>query len=416
MIATALLAGALLLMMMRTNRPEDSGRSVASGGNRPTAGRSESEASTSDAAPKTKVANRDRGPVAATHPPQRLREFILPEVKIEGLGLEEALRKLYATYQDACIRSGEHPLPLEFTVPPGNKHRLNLRLAEQNFNSSVHLLAALCGMKVSRDDLEYRFEPIAEESKLAQQAMRVSPDLSARLLAMAGLDPETRMPFTEIAAALGLELDASTRLSLTASGVLNMESASFSDVSALTALVKSADEQRPLQHKFTSHLLELSPDYQGTLPDLSVMAASERLLFLRNMAQKIGVTVSTFPTCTAKSGQDTTVEVTRELIAEKEGIVGEFESHQTGHILKIRSDSLGFGHDLSVHYTDTTGALDPVTLRPIINRRTDISDTGFSGDNNTRISVQTRPDGSKTLFLLTSEMIDATGRPIRPLD
>ncbi len=415
-IAIALLAGAVILGFMILHREGTSSESGNAGQARAASSHGKAETSGTGFSMKTKATDRDPELARATHQPHRLREFMLPEVVIDGMPLEEALGKLYSAYQDACFRSGETPLALSFVVPSGGGKKLKLKLTRNNFNSSVHLLAALSGMKANRNGTEYRFERIANEHKAAKQSLDVPPDLSSRLQELAGIDPENRVPLSGILATLGLDLDPATKVSLKASGRVEIESADTADASAIAALLRTMSEQRPTQHKFTSHLLELSPEFQGALPDLAVMTGSERQLFLRNMAQKIGVTLSTFPSGTARSGQDMTIEIGGELIAEKEGTPGVFETHDTGHLLKIHGDSLGFGHDLAVHYTHTTGELDPQTRRPVIDRRTDISDAGFSGDQNTRISVQTRSDGSKTLFLITAEMIDATGMPIRPKD
>lgn len=305
---------------------------------------------------------------------------------------------------------------LTFTVPAGNVRKLQVKLLRNNFNSSVHLLASLSGLKASRHGVEYRFELTANEQRPAKQALNVGPDLGSKLQELAGLDPENKMPLSDVLTALGLELDPSTRVSLMASGLLDIDSASTADVSAITALVKSIAEQPRLQHKFTAHLCELEPESLAVIPALATMTEAERTLFLRDLMQKKGAAVSTFPTVTTKSGQEATIEIGGQLIAPKDGVDGTFETHQTGHVVKIHGDTLGFGHDLSVQYTDTTGEIDSKTMKPVINRRTDISDAGFSGDHNTRISIQTRPDGSKTLFLITSEMIDNTGMAIRSTD
>ncbi|RYD73411.1 MAG: hypothetical protein EOP84_21575 [Verrucomicrobiaceae bacterium] len=365
---------------------------------------------------RTKSANRGQDLAKATHSPQRLREFVLSEVAIEGLALEEALEKLRAAYQDACLRTGEKPLLLVFTVPAGTDRKLHIKLPRENFSSSVHLLATLSGMKAIRNGTEYRFEPIASDHKAVARSVRVAPDFSSVLQEMAGIDPENRMPLREILTALGLDLDPSTRLSLNASGVLQIDSSITADAAAITTLIESTAKQKPFQHKFTARLCELTPESQVIIPETSVITEAERLQFQKQLSQKAGVTQTTLPSVTNKSGREAEIVVGTELIWEKDGVPGEFEKQLLGHVVKVHGEALGFGHDVSFQYTNTTGDIDPVTKKPVINRRTDISNTGFSGDQTTRVSVQTRPDGSRVLFLLDSEMIDVTGRPIRPKD
>ncbi len=57
--------------------------------------------------PRTKVINREPAGPRATHSPERLKDFMLPEVAIEGLTLDEALGKLMEVYDDTCRKSGE---------------------------------------------------------------------------------------------------------------------------------------------------------------------------------------------------------------------------------------------------------------------------------------------------------------------
>ncbi len=114
-----------------------------------------------------------------------------------------------------------------------------------------------------------------------------------------------------------------------------------------------------------------------------------------------------------RSGQSATIEFTRELIYPVDESGEKFEKHHIGKILSVEGSLLGFGNEVKFNYTDTTGGLDPSTGKPFIDKRTDVSDVGFSTDGGTRIVTQTRPDESRTLILLTSELIDATGRPIK---
>ena len=74
---------------------------------------------------------------------------------------------------------------------------------------------------------------------------------------------------------------------------------------------------------------------------------------------------------------------------------------------------LGLGHKVDVNYTDTTGSVDPATGEASITERAAIHSNGFSGDSATRVQVQTRPDGSRAVLLVTPMLTDPTGRPAR---
>jgi hypothetical protein len=42
--------------------------------------------------------------------------------------------------------------------------------------------------------------------------------------------------------------------------------------------------------------------------------------------------------------------------------------------MQVRGDALGFGHELGLNYTDTTGEVDAATGKANINKRIDITD------------------------------------------
>ncbi len=371
---------------------------------------------------RTKLGNREPAGPRATHAPERLKEFMLPEIAIDGLTLGEALRKLMGVYENACRKSGESPLRLVFDVPPGATRKLQLRLGGRNFTSSVQLLAALSGMTASRSGLTYQFKPLIDEPKTVSRSIRVPPDMSSLLIELTGIetgakspfetDVTPRIPVDELFRKLISDLDPSTRLSLTASGILNLETTSTADAAAVSALIQGIS-QKPLQHKFTSMVVNLAAGAEWTPPDVSQMTDAQLQLFMRGMAQTQGTELTTLPSITSKKGQSATVEIIREWIVPKDDSGEAFETHDVGQVMHIQGSALGFGHDIAFDYTDSTAEVDPETGKPSFAKRIDVKDSGFSSDNGTRFVVQTRPDGSKSVVLVTSTMIDATGRAVR---
>jgi hypothetical protein len=71
------------------------------------------------------------------------------------------------------------------------------------------------------------------------------------------------------------------------------------------------------------------------------------------------------------------------------------------------------GHHVDVNFADTTGEVDDATGEAAITERAAVRGNGFAGDSATRVQVQTRPDGSRVVLLLTPTLIDPTGRPAR---
>ena len=370
---------------------------------------------------RTKAATREIAGPRATHAPERLKEFILPEVAIDGLTLSEALKKLTGVYEETCRKTGETPLRLTFDIPSGKVKKLQLRLSSRNFNASVQLLATFAGMSVSRDKLQYRFMPFANERKPIKVVSQVAPDFAHTLSWQTSQETGEHSPFeinlpkqsiTELIRASGLDLDPSTRLSLSSSGSLNLETTSTADAALVSALARNLSEGRPIQQKHEAKIVELPANADWTPPDLAQLTNAELQSLMRGIAEKQGAELMTLPSVTNRSGQDGTIEIVRDFISPKDGSETEFETRQVGKVMHVRGDTLGFGHNLTFDYTDTTGGIDPATGKPRFEKRTDLAESGFSSDGGTQFAIQTRPDGTKTIMLITSTLIDATGRPV----
>ncbi|MES2920046.1 MAG: hypothetical protein V4819_00765 [Verrucomicrobiota bacterium] len=374
---------------------------------------------------RTKASHRGAMPAAATHSPARLGEFILPPLVIEGLTLEEGLRKLLAAYQDACLKSGEASLPLTFSVPPEASRRLRVHLKSQSFRTSVRILATLAGMDANRSGLAYRFEPLTTGGKSGKETVGVSPDFQSILNEMGGAarnpssDPfvdepmPARKSIAECFAALGLEFDPATRVSLGASGELSFENASAADAAAIKTLAGLISSEPRVQIKFDTKIVELKAGTDWAPPDLSQMDDSQVQLLMRDFAQRAGTELQVMPSATAKNGQDTAIEITREIIYPTNDAGDVFEKRDVGHVLKIQGGQLGFGQDVSFNYTDTKlEGFDPANVKKPIFSKKEIASSRFYNDGGTGFTLLIHSDGSKTLVLMTAQQIDATGRPI----
>jgi hypothetical protein len=372
---------------------------------------------------RTKRAIRAHTSNVRTHSPERLREFMMPLVEIEGLALEPALQKLMATYRDACLKAGETALPLTFSIPPNANRKLNVRLRAQNFSVSVGILAALSGAKMERRGLEYRFELIADEHKAIKKTLPVPSNFASRLVGMGHEVPDPadpfaesmeRRPIREAFAELGLELDPSTRLSLGASGELIMESSSAGDTAVITALTRLLAERNPAQMKHETKVLQLPADTNWSPPDSSVMDDAQVQMLMRKLAVTKGTTLTTLSSVTNKSEQSATIEIVREVSYPTDFGSTEFESRNVGVVLDVKGSLIGFGGEMDFKFSHTElDGMDPANEKPVIRDVAKLSDSGYSDDGSTRYSIQAHADGSKTLVLMTSKLIDATGRPIR---
>ncbi len=366
---------------------------------------------------RTKSAIREPDGPRATHGPQQLKDFMLPEMAIDGLSLEEALRKLNAAYQDACLKSGETPLDLKFAVAPGSSRIQRLRLRERSFSSSVRLVATLAGMTSSRSGLTFHFKPLSGEPMRVVRSIRVRPDLSQKLTELAGHTTGDRMEMSDslgqLIRNLGLDLDPSTRLTLDASGKLSLETTRASDAAALTSLIEEINGHARLQHKVMARIIELSNETEWTAPDTSRMSDAEHESFMRGMAKRKGTMLKTLPSVTSRAGQIASIEMIREFSVPSDDSGEAFETHRVGQVMHVKASPLGFGHDLVFDFTDTVVENDPANGKPVFHNDTEVSDAGFSSDHGSRLVVQTRDDGSRSVVLVTSQLIDATGRPLR---
>lgn len=364
---------------------------------------------------RTKVGNRNPDRPSATHGPHRLKDFMLPEVVIDGLSLEDALAKLMNAYRDACSRSEETSLDLKFIVPPGSSKVLQLHLRGKSFSGSVRMLAALSGMSVSRNGLTYHFKAMNAERKEVQRSFQVPPDFSKTVAEMAGQPVTDELaaaaPLHDLLRKLGLDLDPSTRLSPGSSGELNLKTDSAADAAALAGLIGAIQTQPNLQHKVTTKFVELPSESNWKAPDTSRMSDTELAIVIRELSQTEGADLMTAPSVTAKARQRATIEVIREMIVPKPSGEG-FETHDVGKVMQVETGPLGFGHDVGYDFSDTVAETDPANERPTIKKRTDIKDGGFSSDNGARFIVQTREDGSRSIVFVTTQLTDPTGRPI----
>ncbi|GAA5130959.1 hypothetical protein GCM10023212_41590 [Luteolibacter yonseiensis] len=381
---------------------------------------------------KTKSVVRDAGKPRPTHGPERLKDFFLPAVEIDGLTLGEALHKLTGAYEEACRKAGEVPLHLTFNISPGSSKRLHLKLASRNLDSSIRLLATHAGMKVNRDKTEYRFESFATGRKDVERKFTVSPYFKSGLSECAGLtSPDDSSPngdaalssrqattaessLDDILKASGLELDPTTRLSLNHQDELVLETTNASDAEMISALVNSLKSDVPRQHKFVTHVIEMGSDLAFTPSYNPRMTASELQLLIRQMSQKRSVDVATMPAVTGKDGQSVDIKLTKLLVTPANEEAAALEPKYVGTVLQVKGGALGFGHDVAFNFTNTTGELDSSGKKTIVRKRSDVSDSGYTDDHGTRVAVQTRPDGSRVMILLTTTMIDATGRPVHP--
>ncbi|HEY1123418.1 MAG TPA: hypothetical protein VGE67_17515 [Haloferula sp.] len=396
----------------------------------------------------TKVSDRPAtaGP-HATHRPDQLKQFYLPDVNIEGLLLRDALAKVQAVYEDVCRESGEVPLSLTFLVPPEATRPLTVKTGIRNLDGAIHLLAAMSGLKVSRTGSEYAFTAPKETGEVVKKDFRLPPDffsdpskkeadpfaeapvipdgmsLTDHFMALTNKDDDliwtdpdepVQLSPAEYFASKGITLDPDTKLTRSPDGSLKLETTSAADRTTIEGLIEVNTSELPLQHKLETKLVYLSPDMNWTPPDSLQLNQGEMQLMIRQLMQSKGADVMTTPTITARVGENAKVEIVREFLVPSQTEPGGFESQPTGAITEFRPSPYGFGHHVDLNYTERIPEGESGTATARVNERTAISDSSFSGDGNASMHVQTHPDGSRSVVFVTPTLIDATGRPINP--
>ncbi len=378
-----------------------------------------------DGPSRTKASHRETLPPPASHSVQQLKEFILPEISIQGVSLEAALQQVKAAYEKTCRETGESPLTLKFKVPPENGRTLRVTLTGQYVTQSIRLLAGLAGTKLVRDGVEFRFEPIPEDGKLVKKVLRVPPDFASALDALSGTvrvssdpnDPSApppafiRGPVSESLEKLGLSLDPATKVVLSPNGELALETTRSADAAGVDALVKLMGESKPKQLKYTTKTITLPADSDWKMPDLKQLEDADVQMMMRELSQKRGVELTTFPSVTGRFGQGTKMEIVNDLPLSG-GEAADAEPLRVGKTLDLHGNAIGFGQNVAFDYQDTEGDTDAVSGQPVIKTNAKIASTSFCKDGRTLFSVERRPDGSRVLLMVTAAQIDATGRTL----
>lgn len=369
---------------------------------------------------RTKVVNRESESIRFTHSPERLREFMLPALDIEEMHLEAALGKLKMAYDEACRKSGETPLPLTFSINPGENRKLTVHLPVGSFKSSVQLLATLSGMKVSRKGTAYQFSPIENEQKTVHRNLEVPQNFQGALDEIAGRNEATSEdPFVEPQVSIQENLEGlglispSTRVSLAANGELKMESQNSADAELLSDLVRNLDDQVPIQVRHETKIVEIPSGSDWTPPENPNLTAAGMDAVMRGLAQTNGAELKTLPSITARYGQIAKIEIVRELIYPTDLSNTQFETRDIGKVLTIHTNPIAFGNEVGFDYTDTVAeSIDAAVSEAPIQTRTQMSEISYVDDAGTRMVVQTRTDGSRTVLFIGTQKIDAAGLPI----
>lgn len=87
-----------------------------------------------------------------------------------------------------------------------------------------------------------------------------------------------------------------------------------------------------------------------------------------------------------------------------------FQVHKVGEVIDSTAAPLAFGAAADFRFENTSYELDPATGKPVFSSL-DIASSFYTKNSDSRLMVETHPDGSRTLALVSVTLVDATGKP-----
>ncbi len=321
------------------------------------------------------------------HDVDQMGDFMLPLVEGREVSLKGAIRILTAAYKDACRQSRTKGLVFEFDVPEGDE-RISFSIEQGNFEEVLKLIARLAGYEVVGDGLVVSFEALPAVDEGVTRTFRVSPDFRTKLgdeLRRLGMVPSDDPG--EMLEAMGVVRDGGKVTFSQNEAVLTVQG-SGADLARVEAKIF---DRKPIQLKATMKLI-----HADEALDEEVVAArgAELLDRVQGLAGKEGVEVMTMPSVTMRQQQEADIEV-----------INTHPEGWTGQRMNLEGELMG----LSILSRDT------VEYRPEGHPQPYAQDTvyGVFNDGEAQISLVDARDGEFLYRVLTLEMIDATGRPIR---
>lgn len=335
-----------------------------------------------------------------------VERFMLPEISVSDLTLEEALGRLKAAYDETCKQTRESPLTISFVVPESGHKLSQIKLAG-DFHRSVLMLSSLCGMRAELHGTEYRLSALTGEEKITK-TLQVPPDFgsSVQQFAMTA----KREPIGRLLADIGLVSDPEAVISLKGDGRLILTNVRSADVQAISDFCL-AFSPLPKQFKFTLTVIELPKEAGVTVPAAD-LTEDQALDFKKKVSRKAGVDLSALPSVAGRIGEGTTIEIVNDFPAAKDLKAGE-KSVVVGRVARLKANLVGRKFDVKLDYSDTNGSISPTTQKAVVGQHAKFEEREFFSDGESKVFAQTRADGSKTLLLVQADLIDATGRLVR---
>ena len=354
-----------------------------------------------------------------THSYAELKDFIIPELRLENITFKQALYELNKKYNEICKLSGETPISFRFKIEGASNRPIQFTLRNLSFTAMLETLSAIEGMSMLQDGRDVSFSPLKDSGTKETRLMTMSPTMMEKLSTASsklGIKLDSMSNVRRSSAMFTFQHDL-YQLSFipTLSKLLDIPESSFTFKKSTSQLSITADAvqadridtlvanflSKPvLQVKIKSQVITVSPDSNfdpATISDPD---------FFRHLASTPGVDILTSPTLVMRAGETATISMTEEFTYQSES--NDSVKDATGLTIENQAGFAGFGLNASAHYDSSYRTND--SANPVKHIETAHSEyTRRSTPSIVRLNTH---DGSQSYLILTHEEIDASGRTV----
>ena len=131
--------------------------------------------------PNRRLSRKQTSAASPTHTYAELKNFIIPELKLENSTFKQALYDLRDHYYQICQLIGEKPILLKFKIQGNALSPHTITLRNQSLLKALDTLAALGGMELTREGNLITYTSIPPTEGTSSVELRVRPDLDKAL-------------------------------------------------------------------------------------------------------------------------------------------------------------------------------------------------------------------------------------------
>lgn len=325
--------------------------------------------------------------ILSEHEQDQLVDFVLPPFEGHRVSLQGAVKSLLAAYHDACRRSRTTPLNFDFSFPSENDKRISFSIERGTFAAALSRIAGLAGYREIVDGLAISFDAMMDNPEPHTRTFRVPP----------GFAEDLRNELRH----LGIAHGSSIEDLLVAAGIIRPGGQVLLDpAGTLTATLSVADLERiqqripqggPQQLKAALKLIHSETSLEETVKSLT---SEEHKKLLAMLVGKEGVRITTMPSVTMRDQQPANIEVIENLGDGWTGVKWNLEGERMGlaTLFRTSAEYRPAGHPKRYARGNTYGV---------------------SADGVPHFSLIHEGEGEFLYQMLTLEIIDSTGRPVR---